>query len=474
MYSDKGVLRYFQLEGPSDDLYIELRSRTITGWISDLHIGKNVKNSVIGTIRGDVELFGSDGPINKLSSDDMHQPVPVGDVAISADGLTVAYSTWGGKEPHFVITGEKYYVDEITEDIITRIALSSNGSYVAGTIGEGTVGKLFLRSGDGNGLWSIKTSRIHDLLITDDGSVVIAGTDDGVIHAYSHSGDPMWTYQADGPITALSMTPSASKIVAGTPQGTIYLLDKNGTLLGKYQNNSLFNTGVSQLEISKDGGSLIALTNNRELIYFKTEDDVPMVSGTSKPFNSDSELGSNELNYSSPDFSYSKWLKQTISESGNNLSFIVISDNIVNYWSGADSSSSPRYTPWIFPGQNNISRTGISGRFTTEATPSINVISPKGGEIWERNTSRIVEWNYKGSPGSTVDIVLLKEGIEVGWIANRVPSGSEGTGSYTWPIYSTGMTGNDFKVSIRDTKQSSINGVSNGNFTITPATIIPP
>ena len=358
LYSNKGVLRYFHVEGESsDDLDINLRSKAITGWISDLHIAKDGTNSVFGTIRGDVELVEPDGEQTKLSSDDILQSVPVGDVAISPDGSTVAYSIWGGKEPHFVITGEEYYVDEITDNTITRIALSYNGSFLVETAGEGTAGKLSLLSGNGKIIWSEKTSIIHDLLIADDASVVVSGTDDGVIHVFSHSGDPMWTYQADGPITALSMTPSASKIVAGTPRGTIYLLDKNGSLLGKYHANGLLYDGVSLLEISNDGGSIIAVLNSRELIYFKTEDVSILVSGVSKPANSDSELGSDELNYSSPYFSYIKWFKQTVSESGNNLSLIVISDNSVIYWSGPDSSSSLRYTPWIFPGQNNISRT---------------------------------------------------------------------------------------------------------------------
>ncbi|MEI7432623.1 MAG: Ser-Thr-rich GPI-anchored membrane family protein [Methanomicrobiales archaeon] len=94
-------------------------------------------------------------------------------------------------------------------------------------------------------------------------------------------------------------------------------------------------------------------------------------------------------------------------------------------------------------------------------------MSPNGGETWKRGTDQTISWNYTGSPVSTVTIILLKGGIEVGTITDSTSLGSGGTGSYTWSMSSTGMTGNDFKVSIRDTEQSSINGVSNGYFTIT-------
>ena len=71
-------------------------------------------------------------------------------------------------------------------------------------------------------------------------------------------------------------------------------------------------------------------------------------------------------------------------------------------------------------------------------TPTITVTSPNGGETWQRGTTKTVTWSYTGSPGSTVKIVLVKAGTEVGTIASSVSIGSSGKGSYTWPISTTG------------------------------------
>jgi len=106
---------------------------------------------------------------------------------------------------------------------------------------------------------------------------------------------------------------------------------------------------------------------------------------------------------------------------------------------------------------------------TSPATPSITVTSPNGGESWQRGTTHTVSWSYTGSPGSTVRIVLLKAGTEVGTITSGTSIGSSGKGSYSWPISTAGLTGNDFRVSVQSTSLSTIRDSGNNYFTITPA-----
>jgi hypothetical protein len=103
---------------------------------------------------------------------------------------------------------------------------------------------------------------------------------------------------------------------------------------------------------------------------------------------------------------------------------------------------------------------------TPVPTSSIVVTSPDSGETWKRGTSQTITWNYSGSPGSTVKIVLLKGTTEVETIASSVSIGSGGKGSYTWPMTSSGTTGSDFKVSIQSISQPAINDTSNNYFTI--------
>ncbi len=104
-------------------------------------------------------------------------------------------------------------------------------------------------------------------------------------------------------------------------------------------------------------------------------------------------------------------------------------------------------------------------------TSSITVTAPDGGETWQRGTTRTITWDYSGNPGSTVKIVLLKAGVEVGTIKDSVSIGSAGKGSYSWPISLSGMTGSDFKVSVQSTGQPAVNDVSNNYLSITSASI---
>jgi hypothetical protein len=78
----------------------------------------------------------------------------------------------------------------------------------------------------------------------------------------------------------------------------------------------------------------------------------------------------------------------------------------------------------------------------------------------------MVNWSYTGSPGSSVKLVLLKAGVEVGTINASTSIGSSGKGSYPWPLGMTGMTGNDFKVKVQSLSQPTVNDTSNNNFTI--------
>jgi len=100
---------------------------------------------------------------------------------------------------------------------------------------------------------------------------------------------------------------------------------------------------------------------------------------------------------------------------------------------------------------------------------SFTITSPDGGETWQRGTTHTVTWDYTGSPGEYVKIVLLKGSTEVGTIVDSVPVGSGGKGSYTWPINPTGATGSDFKVSVQSTSQPTIKDVSNNYFILTTA-----
>jgi len=156
-------------------------------------------------------------------------------------------------------------------------------------------------------------------------------------------------------------------------------------------------------------------------------------------------------------------------------------------WNGATgdkqvNSGITGYTPkagdWNGDGTTEVGLTnGVSWHLDNgdAATPSpsassITVTAANGGESWARGTPHTVTWSYTGSPGSTVKIEVLKGSIPIGTIAESAPIGSGGKGSYTWTIFPSGSTGNDYKVSVQSTSQPTIKDISNNYFTLTSGT----
>ena len=155
---------------------------------------------------------------------------------------------------------------------------------------------------------------------------------------------------------------------------------------------------------------------------------------------------------------------------------IIRSSNylLANSLNGSHIADSDENWPLRFTGVNVTGSMTVKGvrsihLVPATSTPSITVTSPNGNETWQRNTSHIVTWSYTGSPGSTVKIVLLKAGAEVGTISSSAPLGSNGAGSYTWPINPVGATGSDYQVSVRSISLPAIADTSNSYFTLTPA-----
>ena len=103
---------------------------------------------------------------------------------------------------------------------------------------------------------------------------------------------------------------------------------------------------------------------------------------------------------------------------------------------------------------------------SSTTSPSISMTSPNGGELWYKYTWHDITWSYSGSPGSTVKIVLLKGGIPVRTIAENVPLGSGGRGSYNWFVSTTLTSGSDYKIRVQSQSQTAVTDTTNANFRI--------
>ncbi|HPP12572.1 MAG TPA: PQQ-binding-like beta-propeller repeat protein, partial [bacterium] len=68
----------------------------------------------------------------------------------------------------------------------------------------------------------------------------------------------------------------------------------------------------------------------------------------------------------------------------------------------------------------------------TQPLAWLKVLSPAGGESWDRDSLQLIRWQYTGQAGRNVEIALL-DGEEVAAIvSDGVSIGREGQGSYPW------------------------------------------
>ena len=110
-----------------------------------------------------------------------------------------------------------------------------------------------------------------------------------------------------------------------------------------------------------------------------------------------------------------------------------------------------------------------SGRVTpagsrTVTKPTITVINPNGGEVWEKGKQYRIRWTSSGVQGNVR--IRLKWGTgSGGWYT--VSGNTKNTGSYTYKVTAAGVghSGNQFRLYVM-TLNGKVTDVSNGPFTI--------
>jgi hypothetical protein len=121
---------------------------------------------------------------------------------------------------------------------------------------------------------------------------------------------------------------------------------------------------------------------------------------------------------------------------------------------------------------NDVSSTCItSGSITVAAKSQITVTSPNGGENRVVGNICPIEWTYTDDPGTQVKITLLKAGKAVKTIASAASIGTNGAGSFQWPIPATQTPGDDYQIKIVSTTKGSCTDASDNNFSIAPLPI---
>ena len=97
----------------------------------------------------------------------------------------------------------------------------------------------------------------------------------------------------------------------------------------------------------------------------------------------------------------------------------------------------------------------------SQPTGSIQVTTPKGGELWTAGSKRFITWNASASV-KWLNLDLYKGGVKVLAMALSIAN----TGKWTWTIPSSQTHGSDYRVVLTDAQNSSIKAQSAGTFTI--------
>ena len=98
--------------------------------------------------------------------------------------------------------------------------------------------------------------------------------------------------------------------------------------------------------------------------------------------------------------------------------------------------------------------------FTISSAQNITVITPNGGENWQKGQQYNITWSDNIT--ENVKIELFKGGSFNSTIVSSTPS----NGTYLWPIPASLTDGNDYKVKITSVNTASLNDMSDNNFTI--------
>jgi C1A family cysteine protease len=119
---------------------------------------------------------------------------------------------------------------------------------------------------------------------------------------------------------------------------------------------------------------------------------------------------------------------------------------------------------------NEVSFGGSTLKYSVASAGStITVGVPNGSESWQAGTSQTITWSYVGNIGSTVKIDLYNGTSLSRTITSGASAGSNGSGSYSWPIPADIAAGSDYRVNITSTSYSSVSDMSDAYFTITAA-----
>ncbi len=103
-----------------------------------------------------------------------------------------------------------------------------------------------------------------------------------------------------------------------------------------------------------------------------------------------------------------------------------------------------------------------------DTTPTLEVLSPNGGETIQRGTTATITWNSSNLSGN-VDIQIFNMNSPSTAVYTFLNILNQG--SYNWVLFTTGITGNNFTARVMSRINNDIYDDSNSSFTISAPTL---
>ena len=155
------------------------------------------------------------------------------------------------------------------------------------------------------------------------------------------------------------------------------------------------------------------------------------------------------------------------------LAVVTPGTSIGSSGSGSYNLTFPYNTPLASDYRIRVSSTSIPAYSDTSDYPftissAITVATPNGGEEYKIGSSLPMSWTYTGTPGSLVNIDVIKGGAILKTLTG-VPIGPGGSGSYNVTIPAGTPVGPDYTIRVTSGSYATCTDTSNGTFAIRAA-----
>jgi ABC-type sugar transport system permease subunit/outer membrane protein assembly factor BamB len=117
------------------------------------------------------------------------------------------------------------------------------------------------------GIWTHEGDAIESVAVSGDGSLILIGSRDNNVYAYSAAGDLQWTFETAGPVVGLDISADKGRVAVASEDRNVYLLDRGGTELWRYPGRRGFN----DVSIADDGSLVAAVSDHESVVALSGE-----------------------------------------------------------------------------------------------------------------------------------------------------------------------------------------------------------